>query len=84
VVEQVQEHRLGPLEIVDVQEKRPLLGKRLEQLSDFEEQLFEGRSATTIQTVQHLAAGTPTCDSASDSGQKVIPSPYGKQRPRST
>ena len=54
VVEQIEQHRLGPLQIVDVQDHWSLPRERFEQAADFEEQLLGNRHATAAQTLEHV------------------------------
>jgi hypothetical protein len=65
VVEQVEQHRLSPLEIVHVEHERSRRGERLEKAANLPEELFWRRRA----------AGCQAPWSASTNGQNVIPSP---------
>ena len=113
VLEQVEERRLGVVDVVDDDDDRPVRRERLEELAHAPEHLGDGvRSAADRpidrrQAVEDLAraldarrAASRACRRASSgvssgaisaalraistTGQKVMPSPYGRQRPRST
>ena len=74
MIEKVEQHRLGPLQIVDVEDHgrsaaTDSSNRRTSQKSSFASR-HRPRKRSSI-----AAAGSPTSVSASISGQNVIPSP---------
>ena len=53
MVEQVEQHRLGPLQVVDVQDHRPLGRERFEQPPDLQEQLLRTATPPLAETLEH-------------------------------
>ncbi len=76
MVDEVEERRLGPLEVVEDDDEWLLAGQSLEDAARLERDLVAVGAEVDL---ARRPAG-----SISASGQYVIPSPYGRQRPEST
>ena len=86
VLDEVEERLLAPLDVVEDADERRLL---LEQLAEGPGDLLGRRRPRRLPSRERSAAaasgsgGRPSsCFSTSTTGQYVIPSPYGRQRPR--
>ena len=106
VLDEVEEARLGPVDVLEEDDERSRPGERLQQLPCPPDELLAGElrrargrsptrrappprrrpraprasaSATSVVSRSRMPAA---CRTASASGQKVMPSPYGRQRPR--
>ena len=59
VVDQVHQHRLGPLQVVHMQDHWALGGERLEQPPDLPEQLLGSRGSAGSESVDHRLRDVP-------------------------
>ena len=79
VLDQVEERRLAPLDVVEHDHERPLRGRRLEQLAHRDRDLVRRRLPLAEQRgdrrVRRRASPPSSCFTAATTGQYVIPSP---------